>query len=78
MSNQRIVFTFDDRSLEGLKRMQAEGQYSSMAKVVRDSLRISRALQQQATEGFSEVIVRNPKTGEARVVVVPQLVGDKE
>ena len=73
MSNQRIVFTFDERSLDSLKKMQSEGQYSSMAKVVRDSLRISRTLQQQAGEGFSQIMVRNPKTGEERVLVDPPL-----
>jgi hypothetical protein len=44
-----------------------------MANVVRDSLQISRALQQQAEQGYSEVIVRNPETGEERIVVIPNL-----
>ena len=74
MPNQRMVFTFDERGVDNLRKMQAEGHFPSMATVVRDSLRISRTLQQQAADGFSEVLVRNPKTGEARVVVVPPLV----
>jgi hypothetical protein len=76
MANQRMIFTFDERGVDNLKKMQAEGHYPSMATVVRDSLRISRALQQQAAEGFSEILVRNPKTGEARVIVAPPLIGE--
>lgn len=70
---QRVVFSFDDRSLESLKKMTDQGSYKSMANAVRDSLQISRALQSQAQQGFKEVIVRNPETGEERVIVIPQL-----
>lgn len=70
---QRVVFSFDDRSLESLKKITEEGNYPSMANAVRDSLQISRALQNQAEQGFREVIVRNPATGEERVIVIPDL-----
>ena len=70
---KRVVFSFDDRSLESLKKMTEEGHYPSMANAVRDSLQISRALQSQAEQGFKEVIVRNPETGEERVIVIPDL-----
>ena len=40
---------------------------------VRESLQISRALQSQANQGFTEVIVRNPETNEERVLVIPSL-----
>ena len=74
---QRVVFTFDERSLESLKRMTDQGRYPSMANAVKDSLQISRALQSQAEQGFTEIIVRNPETNDERVIVVPALVGAK-
>jgi Arc/MetJ-type ribon-helix-helix transcriptional regulator len=70
---QRVVFTFDDRSLESLQRIKEQGRFSSMADAVRDSLQVSRALQAQAEQGYTEVVVRNPKTGEERVIVIPTL-----
>ena len=74
---QRVVFTFDERSLESLKTMTDQGNYQSMASAVKDSLQISRALQSQSEQGFSEIIVRNPETNEERVIVVPSLISSK-
>jgi hypothetical protein len=73
MMPKRVVFSFDDRSLENLERMTHQGRYPSMANAVRDSLQITRALQSQAEKGFTEIIVRNPETNEERVIVVPEL-----
>ena len=70
---RRVVFSFDERSLESLKRMTEQGRYPSMANAVRDSLQISRALQNQVEKSFTEVIVRNPETNEERVIVIPDL-----
>ena len=70
---KRVVFSFDDRSLESLERMTKQGRYPSMANAVRDSLQITRALQSQAEQGYTEIIVRNPETNEERVIVVPEL-----
>ena len=71
--NKRVVFTFDERSLESLQRLTDQGRFSSMADTVRESLQISRALQSQAGQGFTEVRVRNPETTEERVLVIPTL-----
>ena len=71
--NKRVVFTFDERSLESLQKLTDQGRFSSMADTVRESLQISRALQSQAVQGFTEVIVRNPETNEERVMVIPTL-----
>lgn len=73
---QRVVFSFDDRSLESLQRIREQGGFSSMADAVRESLQVSRALQSQAEQGFTELLVRNPKTGAERVIVVPALHSD--
>lgn len=71
--SKRVAFTFDERSLSTLEEMTEEGRFSSMADTVKESLQISRALQNQALNGFTEVIVRNPETGEEKVVVIPYL-----
>lgn len=70
-TGKRVVFTFDERSLESLKRLAEQGQYPSMADAVRDALRVRRALQQQAEQGYIECIVRNPKSGQERVLLIP-------
>src|ERR1700736_59653 len=70
---KRVVFSFDERSLESLQKLTEQGRFSSMADTVRESLQISRALQSQAGQGFTEVLVRNPETDEARVLVIPTL-----
>ena len=70
---RRVVFTFDERSLESLERITEQGRFPSMANAVRESLQISRALQAQAERGFTEVVVRNPETKEEKVLVIPRL-----
>ena len=69
--SRSVVFTFDERSLDSLERLTKQGAYSSMADAVRDSLRLRRALQQQAEQGFVELVVRNPQTREERILVIP-------
>jgi Arc/MetJ-type ribon-helix-helix transcriptional regulator len=71
--SRRVVFSFDERSLESLEKLTEQGRFSSMADTVRESLQISRALQSQAGRGFTEILVRNPDTKEERVLVIPTL-----
>lgn len=73
---KRVVFTFDERSFDSLEKMKENGCYGSLAEAVRDSLNVSRSLQQQSEQGYSEVIVRNPKTGQEKVMVIPQFNSD--
>ena len=73
IKSKRVVFTFDDASLKTLAQMTQDGHYSSMADCVRESLQITRALSLQSRQGFREMIVRNPRTGAERVVVIPRL-----
>ena len=58
---------------EASSTYRQQGRFSSMADAVRESLQVSRALQSQAEQGFSELVVRNPQTGEERVIVIPNL-----
>jgi hypothetical protein len=68
------VFSFDERSLESLEKLKRQGKYSSMGDTVRESIQINLALQFQANQGFTEVIVKNPHTKEERVIVIPTLI----
>lgn len=70
---RRVVFTFDERSLESLERIKEQAKFGSLADAVRDSLQVRRALQNQANHGYTEVVVRNPETKEERVLVIPTL-----
>lgn len=73
MATRRVVFSFDERSLASLQKIKEQGRFSSLGAAVRESLQISQALQSQANQGFHEIVVRNPKTSEERVVVIPAL-----
>ena len=70
---KRVVFSFDDRSYDSLEKIKDRGNFSSRADTVRQSMEVSGALQSQAHQGFTEVTVRNPETGEERVLVIPRL-----
>jgi SpoU rRNA methylase family enzyme len=70
---RRVVFSFDERSFESLEKLTEQGRTGSMANTVRDSLQVTRALQSQAQNGYTEVVVRNPETNEERVLVLPNL-----
>lgn len=70
-NTQRVVFTFDERSLASLKEMVEQGRFNSMAEAVRDSLAVNRALRSQAKQGFTEIVVRDPETQQERVMVLP-------
>jgi hypothetical protein len=73
MTKKRVVFTFDERSLESLEKLKEQARFDSLADAVRNSLQVARALQQQKEQGYSEVVVRNPDSKEERVVVIPDL-----
>jgi hypothetical protein len=67
----RVVFTFDDSSLESLNAVKERGDFSSLATAVRDSVQLAEVLQDQVADGFTEVVVRNPRTNQERTLVIP-------
>ncbi|MCD0167280.1 hypothetical protein [Deinococcus sp. 12RED42] len=73
IKNRRVAFTFDDRSLQTLDQMTHEGRFASMAETVRESLQINRTFQALAAQGFTEVILRRPATGQERTLTIPRL-----
>jgi len=70
---QRVVFTFDDNSLESLKNVQERGDFASMGTAVRESIQLSEILQDQVADGFTEVILRNPRTQQEKTIIIPSL-----
>jgi len=64
--------------LASLKELVEQGKFGSMAEAVRESLSVNRALQNQAKQGFTEIVVRNPETKEERVMVLPTLPATKQ
>ena len=73
MATQRVVFSFDERSYDSLKQLQENGEFSSMGNAVRESIQLSEILQEQANEGFSEIVLRNPKTSQEKTIIIPSL-----
>ena len=71
--SQRVVFTFDEGSLESLKQVQSRAYFPSMGTAVRDSIQLSEILQDQVAAGFSEVVLRNPATNQEKTLVIPSL-----
>jgi hypothetical protein len=69
MNNRtKIVFTFDQASRDRLDAIMESGGFRTMGEAVSEALWAYRGLQTQAEEGFNEVIVRNPKTNQERVM----------
>jgi hypothetical protein len=71
--SQRVVFTFDNSSLATLKQVKEKGEFGSLGTAVRESLTLSDTLQEQVAQGFTEVVVRNPKTKQEKTIIVPSL-----
>lgn len=68
-TQKRVVFTFTAESLAALEEMQERGGYASLAETVKDSLQILRAIQKGAKQGYTELILRNPKTDNEKTVL---------
>jgi hypothetical protein len=73
MKNEsRIVFTFNEESLEQVNAIMESGHFTSIGEAVGESVATQYGLVMQAAEGFTEVIVRNPKTQQERVMRMPR------
>ena len=71
---RRVVFELDESTLRALEDMTKQGGFGSLAETMRQSLQISQALQSQAGQGFTEVMVRKPETSQERVINTPTLI----
>ena len=68
-NQKRVVFTFEPESLATLEKLQEDGDYESLAATVKDALQILWVLQREAQKGYTEFIVRNPKTDSEKIVL---------
>jgi hypothetical protein len=71
--SHRVVFTFDPGSYKVLQELTKELNLGSDASTIREALRIIRAIQTQADEGYSDVIVQNPNTFDQKKLIIPVL-----
>jgi Arc/MetJ-type ribon-helix-helix transcriptional regulator len=69
--SKRVLFTFDPRNYNNLRELTDSGGFQSASDAVRDALHVARALQKQAQQGFTEILVRNPQTHQERMIVLP-------
>lgn len=67
-----VTFTFDQYNYLILYEL-AESSGRTTGQVMGESLQVMRVLRQQVEQGYTEIILRNPKTGAERVVVIPSL-----
>lgn len=65
-----LTFVFSDEDYRLLDEMRAEGAFKDEAELVSRALRIIGVLQKQSDEGYTEVIVRNPRTMQQRRIKV--------
>lgn len=70
---RRLVFSFDERSYDDLTRLAADGNFATVHQAVRTAIHITRGLQSQAQDGYSELVVRDPRTKSERILVIPGL-----
>ncbi len=62
MNVTKVVFSFSEEALTSLDRMTRDAGLST-AQTLCESLRLARAVQKQMANGFTELVLRNPRTG---------------
>jgi len=73
MASQRVVFSFDEDSLQTLTSVKERGGFPSLGMAVRESIQLSDFLQNLVDKGFSEIIVKNPDTNQEKTIVISSL-----
>jgi hypothetical protein len=70
---QRIVLSFDEEARGDLERLKMAGGFRSFGETVRQILSIVSSIHMLAQQGYSELILANPKTGKQKTVAIPML-----
>ena len=65
-----VEFSVDSRSRQLLDEVTRDSDSSSIGNTLGAALRILRVLQEQAKEGYCEVIVQNPETLDRRLLMI--------
>lgn len=63
----KLVLSIEGEDLEILKQIEERGNFKDSAACIAQALIILKTLQEQAAEGFTDFIVRHPKTKDARI-----------
>jgi hypothetical protein len=66
--NKRVVLSFDAIAYGNLEELRKKGGFKTVADAVRDSLVVRAVLRNQSDRGFTEVVLRNPKTKKERTI----------
>jgi hypothetical protein len=69
--NKEVLLVFNNMSYRILESMQELGGFPSAPATIHMALRILRALQEEALEGYSDVVVQHPFTGDQRIIDIP-------
>jgi hypothetical protein len=59
---QRLVLNVEPEALDSMEVMRQDGNYADYGLLIRDALQLKRAVDNQVSAGFRELIARNPKT----------------
>lgn len=61
----------DESAYEHIQKVKQDDGYNTLGDVVSDSLRIQDALRSEKKKGFDQILVRNPRTREMRILNFP-------
>lgn len=64
---------FDEAAYEHIQKVKQDDGYNTLGEVVSDSLRIQAALRSEREKGFEQILVRNPRTREMRILNFPEM-----
>ncbi|VTS08578.1 hypothetical protein [Tuwongella immobilis] len=66
---KEITFRFDQKTLEEIEKVMKLKDLSSIAETLSESFRLQQLFLEQQADGFTEIIVRNPRTQSERRLV---------
>jgi hypothetical protein len=72
--SHRLNITFTDAEIEMINTLVRECDFVTKGSAVRTAVRIVATLQQDMARGYSEIVMRNPDTGEQRGVIFVSLI----
>lgn len=73
---KKLTFEFDENAVKALDEIQRSGGYDGLGTVVGESLGVRAAMQELEKEGYSQVLVRNPRTNRMRQLHVRWRAGE--
>lgn len=78
MTTKKILFSFDEDSYKNILELQAQLGAKSIAETLRRSLEMMSVLETQASEGYSEIVLRNNSDKKEKTIVAPSFFSRKK